>query len=80
MLYGQLGKAPSSKRIRMINRIVRITLLTQTPWRVVAFFIEGWKACVENSLRGNGRFLSFVGKSRLRLAGCVGKIFCPSLN
>jgi adenylosuccinate synthase len=28
-------------------------------------------------LQPDARFLSFVGKSRLRLAGCVGKIFCP---
>ena len=80
MLYGHVGKAPSNRIIRMINRIVRITIPTQTPRQVVAFFTEAWKACVENRLRESGRFLSFVGKSRLRPVRCVGKIFCPSLN
>ena len=31
----------------------------------------------EKPLQPDARFLSFVGKSRLRLAGCVGKFFCP---
>ena len=28
-------------------------------------------------LQADPPFLSFVGKSRLRLARCIGKIFCP---
>jgi hypothetical protein len=37
VLYGQVGKAPSTKRIRMINRIVRIIHLSHKLGRLVAF-------------------------------------------
>jgi len=58
---------------------VRITFATQTPRPAVAFFLK-FSPAFENRLREGAPFLSFVGKSRLRLAGCVGKIFCLSAN
>jgi hypothetical protein len=57
---------------------VRINLATQAPYRLVAFFAKS--SGLENRLREDAPFLSFVGKSRLRLARCVGKIFCLDLN